>query len=126
MSRSLAQLSLLSISTALLMAIMAPSSARADSCGSVDVSLLQNCQVLKEQTCTEKCEPVSLVQVCTTMCNGGCTETATTSCTAGCETDCLNVCTPDPTAYDCKTECTDHCEASCSGHCETSVDSASC
>lgn len=102
--------------------------ARAESaCGIVDGHTVTNCENIRDKTtCTEKCEPVSMVKMCSTQCDGSCTETTTTDCTAACETESLTLCTEDPPAYECKPQCTTHCQSSCSGHCESSIDQTTC
>ena len=110
-----------------MVALASPSAEAAVACGLIDGRTLEQCTVVNTKTeCTEKCEPVNMVKVCSTKCDVGCTKTATTSCKGGCETECIKQCTPDPTKYDCKVACTDTCSAKVMIHCKTSIDEAKC
>ena len=120
------------LSAALAFPLFAASEAHAgiEACGDIYVEAEAMCEVLVDEACVAKCEPVSFNAACAAelevSCAGMCNAQAMASCTGGCQTNCLDICDVEPGSFECQGECNASCTASCDADCSASSNQAEC
>ena len=100
----------LAVLSALALPLLAAPEARAgiEACGNIHVEAEAMCEVLVEEACIAKCEPVSFNAACAAeleaSCDGMCSGSAEASCTGSCNTMCTGECQVDPGNFECEGE----------------------
>ncbi len=103
-----------------------------EACGGVWVEIVTACEVVRAESCMERCTPVSVEEVCasrlTTTCGQSCTAEADLSCRSGCETTCGTACTAEEIVEppNCMGLCMSDCQQDCTVACAIDPESSHC